>query len=316
MFYNSSTLIDAVKRKAAIPSNQSVFKTVDFLAFANEEVAMGILPLILSMNEEYYVYSTLVPIVGGQSRYPIPGRAVGGKLRDLFYQDEQGNLKKLSRLSPELKSQFQTQGGFNGFELFYLEGNDIVLTPAVPASVTGSLLMSYYLRPNDLVDVSQAAIIRSITTDGNGNTVFTVDQIPSGMSTATPLDINQSTPGFKIWNFDLIPSSINTLNLQISIPSSSIQTGISVGDHICFAGECIIPQLPEDLHSILAQRVTARCLEAQGDAAGLQAANAKLQELEQKSTVLIDNRVDGAPRKVFTGGGMIRASKVRRGWGF
>jgi hypothetical protein len=69
------------------------------------------------------------------------------------------------------------------------------------------------------------------------------------------------------------------------------------------AQECFIPQIPQELHSMLAQRVSCRCLEALGDMQKLQMANAKLQEMEKRTDNLIDNRAESSPQKVVNSKG-------------
>ena len=69
-------------------------------------------------------------------------------------------------------------------------------------------------------------------------------------------------------------------------------------DLVTLAGETIIPQIPDELHSMLAQRVACRCLEALGDQQGLQAANLKLAEMEAKSATLINDRIESSPQKI------------------
>jgi hypothetical protein len=68
------------------------------------------------------------------------------------------------------------------------------------------------------------------------------------------------------------------------------------------AGESCIPNVPTELHAILAQRVACRVLEAIGDTQSLQNANSKLQEMEGKAGVILDSRVEGAVHKVVNRG--------------
>jgi hypothetical protein len=70
------------------------------------------------------------------------------------------------------------------------------------------------------------------------------------------------------------------------------------GDYICLANECIIPQIPPDLHNGLAERTSARILAALGDQAGLQASNQKIAEIEQRQGNLMSTRDDGNVQKV------------------
>jgi hypothetical protein len=310
-YLTSDTLIESVARRASIPEGQQTFEDVDFLAFANEEIQNAILPLILSMNEEYYVTSEDISLVASQSNYAIPYRAIGGKLRDVFYKDTQGNLQEMTRISPDDRSYFQASNVSNFYEAYYIQGNDIILCPNVSATVVGSLTVSYYLRPNQLVAEDRVATITAINIVGS-TTVYTVDLVPDDMTVTSELDILQAKPGFKTRDFDLTPSAVDSAAETITFLTANVPAGVVVGDHITFASECKIPQIPVELHSILAERVAARCLEAMGDQAGLQAANQKLSEMEQKSSTMIDNRVEGAPMKINNHKGLVGSSRIRR----
>lgn len=314
-YLDSASLVDTIKRKAMIPENQSTFQTADFLAFATEEMHTSIVPHVMSMHEEYFVFVETVALVASKSRYAIPYRAMGNKLRDVFYQDTQGNLIEMTRISPDDKSLFQDTTVGNQFVFYYLEGGNIVITPAVGSSVSGSLIMTYFMRPSDLVESSRIGVITAIST-GVSTTTYTVNAVPTGFSTTSKLDLLQAKPGHKIRKIDIYPTSVNTTNKTITFNTSDIDSDTEIGDHIAFAGECMIPQIPSDLHPMLAQRVAARCLEALGDTQGLTNANAKIQEMEQKSAFIIDNRVQGSNQKVVNRRGLLQSSRIRkrRGW--
>ena len=76
------------------------------------------------------------------------------------------------------------------------------------------------------------------------------------------------------------------------------------------ANECIIPQIPPDLHNALAERTAARILAAIGDTEGLGVANAKLQEIEARQGTLLDGRVEGAPQKITARHSLLRYGKM------
>jgi hypothetical protein len=63
---------------------------------------------------------------------------------------------------------------------------------------------------------------------------------------------------------------------------------------------------------VLAQRVAQRVLEAIGDSEGLNNATAKVAEMENKLSTMLDNRVEGAPRKVVNRALMTGVSRNRR----
>lgn len=314
-YYTSNKLIDSVVRRASIPENQATFSDTDFLEFANEEIKIGLVPLIMSMNEEYFVYPEEVAIAANTSVYQIPYRAIGSKLRDLFYEGTNGDLREMVRIAPEDKALFQsgTSATSSDFLYYYVQGNDVVLVPEVSSSPVGNLIFTYYLRPNELVAEERAAEITAISV-GDTTTTFTVDGIPTNMSASVQVDIIQQKPGHKTRAFDIYPTSVSSAVKQIVFSNDDLPTNIVVGDYICFSGETIVPQIPTDLHVILAQRVAQRCLESMGDVQGLQSATSKLQEMETKTVPLIDNRVEGSPRKVVNRKGLLRSSKISRRW--
>lgn len=318
----SSQLIADVKRKAMIPENQSTFTDNDFLAIANSELLIGLLPSILKVHEEYYVYNDPVTLVSNQSSYAIPYRAVGQRLRDLMYTDNNGNYRNMARVSPDDKDIFQQSYVATQFLFFYVQGNSYNLIPSVGPQPPGSLQVTYFMRPNALVTEDRVATIQNITVDTVNNlTTFTVDQIPKGFNTTQLFDLLQTRPGHKLIDYDLTPLEISTTNLTITFPNDVLNTSntqldssVIVGDYVAFAGECIIPQCPPELHSVLVQRVISRVLDALGDSQGLNNANVKLQEMEEKTLQIIDNRVEGAPEKITNRRGLLRSGKMFRRW--
>jgi hypothetical protein len=310
-YLTSNSLIQSIKRRAMIPSNQSTFSDADFLALANDELKIGLLPSILSVQEEYYVFAERVKIEPNKSAYSIPYRAIGSKLRDVFYVDNSGSLLEMSRISADDKALYQNEINSSRFVFYYIENNSIVFTSKSSSTPTGELLFTYFIRPSDLVDEKRISVITNIQKT-NDNIIFTVDKIHPDFTTSNrKLDLLQAKPGHRIRNID-INATINTTNRTLTFNINQIDSDVEVGDHIALAGECMIPQCPSDLHSVLAQRVAARCLEALGDTQGLANANKKLQEMEMKTMQLVDNRVIGAPQKVVNNRGLLRFSKIRR----
>jgi hypothetical protein len=179
-WFTSSDLIASVKRKISFPTSQNTFSDQDILAFANEELAISQVPSIMIYHEEYFVYSVTVPLVDGVDRYQIPDRAIGMKMRDLKSVDVSGNLVDISRISPDDKAYWQaTLGTTTSVFRFYIEGNDVVLTPQHNNS-TGSLIFYIYLRPNQMVPNDRAAICTSFSKTITVDTVLSGDSITIG----------------------------------------------------------------------------------------------------------------------------------------
>lgn len=498
-YYTSQDLINAVKRKIMLPIAQNTFTESDILAFANEEMQISQTPSVLQFHEEYFVFAKVFPLVPNISRYAVPNRAIGMRLRDVSFSDQSGNVSEMTRINPDDKAFFQQSTGTNqAIHKYYLEGNDVVLTPSITAiPPTGNINFYFYLRPNQLVADSRAAKIQGfvkeitivasdltvgdsvtvsygentqspseyeifasqraitsnsvatetvITGDAHGQDIgseFTVyitevtgsspaitgnytatalspttfsipvnvtvggtggyyalenefslastdvqmasnlantieefagqdaaptgenvtisysditlevsvavategalsvdednivvefDQLPSTWTDPITnetedlyvdgimVDFLQTNPGHRTYTYDV--ELVTASGTQGTFAKDSLKyyasTGIGqvlvylpiiVGDYICLANECIIPQIPPDLHTGLAERTAARILAAIGDQVGLDRANTKIQEIEQRQGTLLDQRVDGSSEKVVNRHGLLRSFK-------
>ena len=509
-WYTSDKLIEAVKRKILFPVSQSTFTEDDILAFANEEMFIAQVPAVMQYHEEYFVYRVQVPLVTNISRYPIPDRSIGMKLRDLFWSDASGNYFEMTRISSGDKAFFQRNIGANqAIHKFYLENNDVLLTPSVVGDPTGKLNFFIFLRPNQLVRDSRARTFTAFTQDvtlsknplpgdklviqlGNqsnspstvvftavtalsqsiqsytvgsssvikltsnhsipinntvtitvagtaeingtysaisvspdelkieksaalpgiaAGTVSFVNGFVIGLTTAatatnlqtainaanvtdvsalvfnaTPatastvvvtykditanftsdpaelplpavaedpfsiesligfkinttyvdlfdvgdlVDFLQTKPGHRTYTYDVRVKSVGS-NFENSVDVHYFKvtktdlftyysngynfqpaiSNIQIGDYVCVANECIIPQIPPDLHNSLAERTAARILAAMGDKEGLQISNAKLQEIETRQGTVLDDRVEGAPKKITARHSLLRYGKM------
>lgn len=315
-YLTTNSLISSVVRRANLPITQVTFKTEDFTQFATEELDMALLPYILSHHEDYYLTSVTIPLEQGVSRYEIPYRAIGAKLNDVAYQNSDGQKFEMTRISKGDTPyyQFGALGNSNQLlKVFYIEGNDIVLVPELKTEVyqSSSLIVSFYIRPNGLVEETRAMTITAIDT---ATGIISVNSVPTIFAGGKAVDLIKTKSPHNTLAWDVVLSSVDYTANTITVDPASIPHTLKVGDYVCLAEECIIPQIPTDLHSMLAQRIACRCLEALGDQAGLQAANAKLAEMEQKGSTIVDSRVDEAPMKVLNRHGFLRSSRryVRR----
>ena len=93
---------------------------------------------------------------------------------------------------------------------------------------------------------------------------------------------------------------------SITFTTEELPDNLQVNDYVALAEETHIPQLPSELIPILSQRVAIKCLESMGDTEGMGNASRELARLEENAYTLIDNRVEGAPRKVVNRTGHLR----------
>jgi hypothetical protein len=157
----SDQLASSVQLNIMFPIAQNTFTIENILQLANKELSTSQIPSVLQFHEEFFVHKLEVPLVNNQSIYPIPKRAIGLKLRDLYYRDSSHNLTEMTRVTGN--DDFFVYGSGSGTPpyKFKLEDDAVHLIPYVGdiSSVGGTLVFYYYLRPNQLVRDARAAII-------------------------------------------------------------------------------------------------------------------------------------------------------------
>jgi hypothetical protein len=290
--YTTKKLIESIKRKGSIPSNQQLFKTQDFLDLANDEMDSIIVPLLMSVKEEHFV-SYVDLDLSTSSSVEIPSDAIGSKLREVSLQSGK-DFYSLPRLDlDETSSSYQTGTGF------YIQGNSIVIHP----SQSGKVRLHYYKRPLQLVPSTEGGQIKSINTDTNE---VTLSFVPAVWQSGDVLNAVQQVQPFAATNssFTIVTTS------SPAIIVDSIE-GLKIGDWVTLQGKSVIPQLPIEAHNVLAQAVTVKCLEAMADNNGMANAQNKLKEVMASMLILLNPRVDGAPKKLVSGGrGILDYSRV------
>jgi hypothetical protein len=292
-----------------MPTAQNTFKDEDFLALANEELQLGLVPSVLQLHEDFFLWEIETPVVSGVSEYTITYRAIGNKLRNIFYKDMSGNLYELTRISEDDRSQYNGPYTTNYFHAFRVKNNKIILEPILTGPATGNLLFVFYIRANDLVMDDEVGDITNIDrTTG----AISVSSLPKKFNVSTKYDFIQNNSPHVHVAIDVTAISINTVQKTVTFDPATIPSDLAVGDHLAFAQESKVPQVPTDLHVVLAHRLAARCLEAIGDTQGLNNANIKLQEFEAKLTNVVDNRVEDAPIKVKNRSNSLRAGLSSR----
>lgn len=287
-------LIGSVRRRAMVPDDSSTFTDTDILEILNEEIDVGLLSTIMSMNEEHMVIFEDFELVSGTVRYKIPYRAVGNKLRDVAFVDTTGGIYELSRTSLEELSDYRYLRNRTNTNIFYVEGQDIVLVDT-DVQEFESLRMYYYIRPNVLVDEKRIGTITSIDT---ATGTIQLSNFPDNFGASIQYDFVANKTPNKILSFDNTATSVNANTRTVVFDPTVLPTGLEVGDYLCQAEESPVANIPTELQPVLAQRAAVHILEALGDTEGLQNAMVRLQKMEEATMQLIDDRVEGAPQKV------------------
>lgn len=287
--YTTTDFLNSVRQRGGIPTStntNNVNNTTNLLALATEELHIKLLPLIMSVREEFYVATTDYTIVAGTAAYAIPSRASGMVLRDI--QLVSGTMVwQLEPIGPEDVSTTM-QGTPTSY---YLQHNNIVLYPT-PSSAYGTLRVTYYSRPNRLAPTSACAQITAINTS---TFTVTVAAVPSTMATAVTVDlIGAAVPYVTRAADSAIVSATATTITFASLPSD-----LAVGDWVALAEYSPIPQIPHEFQPVLAQMTAVKALESIGDLNGSANARKDLETLTKYALQMITPRNHGVGRKII-----------------
>lgn len=239
----SDDLVEYIKLTMAFPVDQSTYSYNDILTLANKEMQLSAVPSLMEVHMEYFIFKTIVPIVSNISKYAIPNRAIGMTLRDVKYSDANGNFNDMARIDPADKAFFQNNTGVNQvIGKYYLEGNNIVLTPQTNTNPTGNLNFWFSLRPNALVRNDRACTIENFVKYIN---ITDYTQISPG-DTIT-IVTNTQTVSPTIYTFFAVNNSTQTISSSSIDPSATTITTSSphniasgVGFPVVIAGNSVI----------------------------------------------------------------------------
>lgn len=299
MAWTTDLFLLDVRRRAMLPTTASLgTEDADLLLHADNEMATRLVPLVQSVNEEFYVQTKDVALVAGQSAYRMPDRNSGAKLRDVTLV--RGNtVINLPRIEPERLTEW-TSNASGTPAGFYLEAGAVNLVPA-PAS-GGVLRMKYYVRPGRFTaTAADYGVITGVTYAGDSVTLTFNGTL--NISGGGLYDVIAFRPPFEYLVTDGVSAApaAGTVTLNTGSPTSpapDLSRNIQVGDYVCARDLSPILQLPVELHSLLVQRVVCAIMETLNYGERLASAEAAYARMEQAALRLISPRVDGAPKKM------------------
>lgn len=285
----SNEIIASIKVKGGMPDD-SYFTDAEMLSIINDEMKVSINPLIMRLNEDYFLQDKDYTIAANTS-YRLPRRVLGNKIRDIKLVDSSGSFTNLARLYEEDRSANLTG--------YYLSRSSLTLSSNI---TSGTLRVTYFLNPSQLVLTSEAAAISSINTATNA---VVVTALPTTITTATLVDFVQAQGPYDLLDFD---KTITTI-VGTTLTFSSLPTDLVVGDYICLAQQSPVPNIPVDVHPLITQSALVVCLSSKKD----RSAENEFEKLElMKKTMLemLDPRVESADS--FIRGQGILTSMIRR----
>lgn len=256
---NATTLIEAVKRTVSTPQNQARLNDDDILAFANEEIAVTILPEIHRLREDYLIYTDQEEITQGQAFYQIPRRAVGRTIRDLCFFPNVNSTE--NRRLPLLNNEDIPNYSTPGTPVGYVIQNDKIRLLPVPGTSAGKIEITYEMAPSTIVATDQTYQITAIVP--STGTITLGSAIPGDVLSSQLWDFVSYQSANIVMGHDLEATSFSSST--IIFDPDDLPEDLVVGDYVCKATESPYIALPLETHPVVVSATCCRVLEAIGD---------------------------------------------------
>jgi len=305
-------LVESVRNRAMIPNDTSIYTDQNILDIANEELDVQLLDKLLTLHEEHL--TTHIDVARNDDGvYDIPYRSVGNKIRDVVMING-GTQYELTQISiGELPDYTYDDSTYSyGMDKFYVESNQVKLVSKTRSYDT--IRIYFYIRPNVLTKTQESAQISTISNDGTETTITFVS-MPSKFASTDVFDIVGNRTPNRIKSWDIQQVEVNTSLKYIKFNTSDIEDvlgDIKVGDYVCKAEESPVPNIPTEMHPLLAQLAAVHILEALGDSEGLGNAQRRLDNMTKSVMELVDDRVELAPKKIRPRHGVINEAMSGR----
>jgi hypothetical protein len=304
---DTTAFLAAVDRAITVPNYQPRFSQSDILALANEEQQSLVVPMIVALREEFFVFRETLSITAGDIGFRIPERAIGRTLREIQYRNQTSGtlVYDLPRISIEDSYRFSNIGSGtpNGFTI---EGDTIRLLPT-PSS-DGEVLLFMLRKPNSLVLNSRTAVVTAV-----GTNTITLSKVPANLTIGSKIDVTDNKPSYPLVQKDLTITNITGLVLTVSGFTGTALTIVDVDDVVSTALETSIVQLPDEAAVVLIHATAVRVLEALSIPDQMKMAEDKLQQKIRACREILSPRVEGSVPKVIQRDGLLRGrTTVRR----
>ena len=305
MSKTADRLLEGIKRRVIAPASQPLLDDDDFLALADDVIEQLIVPLLLSVRQDYLATSETQTITNGTGTYDIPYRAIGRALRDLKISDG-STTRDLVLVPSEDAHLYESSTTVSGF---YLKGDKIVLV-STPAADGLSLETWYNLAPSRLVTTDQAAVVT-----GSTATTVTVSSLPSVITTGTVIDFVQAKSGNSILAMD--KTVTDATGVTLTFATGDIPSDLVVGDYVSVYQTTPVIPIPNEAYPLLETATAKRCLHALGDfEAASPLENDETQEMT-RLRMLLEPRVQGENTIVMNRASLLRGrGRYRRGFSF
>lgn len=312
--FTGEELLTVIRRKAGIPKVSTVTapqtgslgtEDSDLLEMVHEVLLEEMLGYVVELKEDFFVRRQSVA-VNDDKLYRVPHRAIGGKLRDLYWVSSQGKREKIHKIDRNELHYYNDAPEEVALGHYY----DGVYYRTIGAG-SGTIEEHFYMRPGELV-LSTAA--RQITAVNQSIGSVTVATSPTSWGTSDLFDIHSNKSGAEIKYWDLDPTSdpggATTISMGETLDGSTNgRFPVEVGDWLCLAEEAALPALPVELHPVLAQAAVVAACGSLGDMAAVESHIKRLNRMLKRFKTMLRERTEGSPQKV------VPRSNTYRAWG-
>lgn len=288
--YNTTSLINAVKRNTLMPSSTSKFTDTDILAIVNEQIQWLAQTELIAANEEYFTDQQTITLVASQDEYPLPSKASAWVIDRIYFVDSSGAERRLYRRTRTNESDTSTS---NDPEGFYLEGANFHVYPNMGTAPTGTIKIYYSRIINLLREVASCGQITAVAVVGT-DYVISCDVAPLGLPAANADIINGKNP-YEIIRADVANAVAGT---DVTVATASFDRVPVVGDWVAQTGYTPVPHFPSEFHPLLVQAGVVKLLAAAGDATNYQVATQELGAMITTMRRVTENRSKGSAKKI------------------
>lgn len=294
-----------LKRRITIPASDVLLTDDNILEMADSVLRERIVPSILAVNQNYFVYQEEVPLVANQKQYNIPERAVGRGIREIKLKlnsdSDDSAVNSLTLISLEDEHLYARGGVPEGF---YFQGDKIMLVPR-PLGTAYSILIWYDLQHGQLVQTSAASQVVSVASN-----VVTVNAVPSTFAITSEVDFIQAKAGNSLLAKDKAITNIAGTDITFA-SADDIPTDLVAGDYIALAKQTPVLQIPAECEPLLETWTGERVLYSVGDFEGAQLLASRSVQTEKNMQSILSPRSEGALTKIVNRVGLLKG----RGFG-
>ena len=297
--YLGADILTSIRNAGMIPNTGATgSQDADLLRHASEGIISYVVAKINQLREQYYYRRLREPVTSGTATYRIPKRALWNKLANVWLIQNSDRIPMNPIPHEELEDYAFI--GVAGVPAGYLiDGNYLRFVPDESPSLSGSIEWNFYLRPGNLVLVSECRQVTAVATPS-----VTLDSaVPASWSAADKFDIHSNASGCDYKDFELEASVVSGTGITFTreIDGSVYGTyAVEVGDYVCLEKTVALPGVPPELFPQVARMAAMHWAEATGNQKKFEAHANIFNEYLKVTMGSMEVRIEEKPLRIGT----------------